>query len=965
MRKTQHESRMIKFDTAANGAVPFWFWNGNQQEAEISRQLQLASEAGLRGMVIHARRGNRTEYLSERWLALVAHACKEARRLGLEIWLYDEEGFPSGTVGNRLQRDNPYYQQKHLRFGYMTCAEALSEHGLVAAFDAAALERVDPCEMRPDQPVLVFLLRRTARYVDTLKRETAERFIRMTHEPYFAALQPFFGNPITCVYTDDLNSNLDRGPSLAYTERLPQIFEARMGYPFLENLPKLVENVPDCERVRLDYRRVVMDLFLNEFVEPMHEWAEQHGVLFTGHLSGDEGEIEKAAHAFGAAMPFYEHEHIPGIDDFLCSSPDGAYLDHLRNPQNHSLTILVKQASSVGNQLKAGRCGCECLTFLGWGASVRGQSALLNVELALGVNLFTHHDFSYATGGVAKDDCPPSYFFQQPYWASYRHVLDATAHSAQLLQRGRYDADLLVLHPISSCWAVMDGDQLSIREPFEVRTPSMWPRARAFEESLAAISHELLKMQVGFEYGDEWLLEKHGRMDGSGLMVGTMTYQAVLIPMVCNLQQSTVRLLEAFQAAGGRLLAIDPDPNCMVDGDLPGRRVFGERLQPETLGSVEALQSCGLTPSIELITARRDAFVVHSRVLRGGKEHYVLNASTQPQVVSWRGDFMVYDPATTCCVEEDAAPWCLPPQQGLHLLSEQPEGVPAVPKAETLFAAEVAGGYRAIPAASWRVITDQPNLMLIDWCKRASGAFAFHKRKAAEEACEALRTIDVDIPDPSRVKALVCEPHAAGGITLNGKALAEPTGSHPASQDLICHDVSGLLVAGKNTLSLPGQSAGNLFEPFYLAGNVGVGLEATENGMMPVFQDANPGLGNLVTRGYPFYWGRVVYTACVMLTGGASFSRLDCGEVDGVLKVKVNGSDAGVRYAPPYRFFIADKLTPGENRLELELSNTAQNLFGPHRHLLRDATDACDRYGTGDGSYYLARFGISGPVVLC
>ena len=56
---------MLCFDTRVHGAVPFWFWNGDQQEDELTRQLELAADGGFRGMAIHARRGNQTEVKKE------------------------------------------------------------------------------------------------------------------------------------------------------------------------------------------------------------------------------------------------------------------------------------------------------------------------------------------------------------------------------------------------------------------------------------------------------------------------------------------------------------------------------------------------------------------------------------------------------------------------------------------------------------------------------------------------------------------------------------------------------------------------------------------------------------------------------------------------------------------------------------------------------------------------------------
>ena len=74
------------------GVYPFWFWNGDQSEDEIARQVGLFAQTGCRGVVLHARTGNKTPYLSGRWLALFRHACACCSAHGLKVWIYDEEG---------------------------------------------------------------------------------------------------------------------------------------------------------------------------------------------------------------------------------------------------------------------------------------------------------------------------------------------------------------------------------------------------------------------------------------------------------------------------------------------------------------------------------------------------------------------------------------------------------------------------------------------------------------------------------------------------------------------------------------------------------------------------------------------------------------------------------------------------------------------------------------------------------
>ena len=100
------------------GVYPFWFWNGVQEESRIAEQLEAMKAGGCRGVVLHSREGNRIPYLSERWFELVLHSCDCAKRLGLTIWLYDEDGYPSGNAGMQVQKLRPDLRQKQMLFAY-------------------------------------------------------------------------------------------------------------------------------------------------------------------------------------------------------------------------------------------------------------------------------------------------------------------------------------------------------------------------------------------------------------------------------------------------------------------------------------------------------------------------------------------------------------------------------------------------------------------------------------------------------------------------------------------------------------------------------------------------------------------------------------------------------------------------------------------------------------------------------
>jgi hypothetical protein len=73
---------------------------------------------------------------------------------------------------------------------------------------------------------------------------------------------------------------------------------------------------------------------------------------------------------------------------------------------------------------------------------------------------------------------------------------------------------------------------------------------------------------------------------------------------------------------------------------------------------------------------------------------------------------------------------------------------------------------------------------------------------------------------------------------------------------------------------------------------------------------------------------------------------LDAGAVDEIAELWLNGRSAGVRIAPPYVWEITALARPGENTIELDVTNTAQARWS-------------DDFSRGD-----AVSGLLGPVKL-
>lgn len=84
----------------------FWMWNGRLDVPTLISQLDDMHAHGLRSVCIHPfptnfRRGifeshMEPDYLTSEYLDVFAKVVKRARELGMDAWLYDEGGWPSG-----------------------------------------------------------------------------------------------------------------------------------------------------------------------------------------------------------------------------------------------------------------------------------------------------------------------------------------------------------------------------------------------------------------------------------------------------------------------------------------------------------------------------------------------------------------------------------------------------------------------------------------------------------------------------------------------------------------------------------------------------------------------------------------------------------------------------------------------------------------------------------------------------
>ena len=174
----------IKENSISYGSIPFWSWNDKLKSAELKKQIKNMKELNMNGFFMHARCGLETEYMSSAWFNAIKTCVKEAKKLGMQAWAYDENGWPSGFAGGKLLKDSDNFAL-YLKHEFSDKFPENSDNILAvyAVKGSGKPQKVDfPVDFA--EKYLTVRCFSDSSYVDTLRDDITEKFIKETHERY-------------------------------------------------------------------------------------------------------------------------------------------------------------------------------------------------------------------------------------------------------------------------------------------------------------------------------------------------------------------------------------------------------------------------------------------------------------------------------------------------------------------------------------------------------------------------------------------------------------------------------------------------------------------------------------------------------------------------------------------------------------------------------------------------------------
>lgn len=926
--------------------LAFWAWNGDMNDNDVISQINGFHEQGFGGFFIHARAGLTISYMGEAWMHACEIAIKTAEHLNLDVWLYDEDGWPSGFAGGKVNALGLDYHIKKLHIKEGQCPSIPSEN-IIARYQKVGNQLQYTTESGHIDVTIYYSS--DAHYVDLLNPNVTDAFIKFTHEKYLSRFKPYFGSVIKGIFTDEPQVH---GGGIAFSFEIEEAFNKFYCEDYRTQLHMLFNEDTVGDEYRQKYFQTINRLFKANYIQKLAQWCEHNKISFTGHFSAEDGLIDQSA-CNGGVMSMYPLMHVPGID-FLGR--------RLPSP------ILLKQVSSIKNQYQKPLIISETFGCSGWNTTFAQFSWLWGYQAAHGINLACLHLSAFSIKGIRKRDYPAFFSYQEPWFEEFHHLTKWMNELNAILSDGKKKVDVAVLNPISSVSSKkhLSNEQQIIASQYRILIES------------------LITNQIEFDIIDENLFLEQGKVENGKVCLGYSSYSIWIVPYLPTLNQELLKYMTDFIEQSGKLVFINNTP-----GNIPKEpfllnntcvtlmnrtdihRKYFEKIEFDR--PIYFMNGKDYKPvdGIALTCIDRDTtelvYLLNKSTIESKHMVGVFHRKSSVKIINTSGDEIrtlksqIYKNKTYFDLS-------IQPMESVLIQFED--------EAQVEVQGLLQNRYQLKPI-DVKLLND--NVYTIDRCRFAFNHETLSQSMPVIEAADAIyQKIDTlrkgaqvtieyafMITDNINNVKVNLEDEGAISILLNGQSIEMHNAGYFIDKAIHTYDIQSVIKKGINTLSViynvpyieksykvdeVYETERNRFfypveiENVYITGDFDVNcingsihesthylLEDTE------FELGNltpkKGLMDLTPQGLWFYRGVVEYRFSYVSNSTLKSIQIEFENPNmTIAKVFINGADAGSIFLSPYQLDISQYIQPGLNHIIVRVYGSNRNCLGPHHH---------------------------------
>jgi hypothetical protein len=947
------------------GTVPFFVLNDDVTKEEIERNMRELKENGCGGVIYHPRPGLITEYLSQKWFELFKHAVNVGKKIAMNVWIYDENSYPSGFAGGHVPAQMPESYNEGMGLNPSDATQIPADYKkyfiILKKENEKYVDVISAIEKEIGKKGEYIFFEKTFKeksgwsggysYVDLLHKGVTEKFLDITIPGYKKAVGNEFGKIVQGVFTDEPEINTPGG--IRWTRDLFEVFQNQCGYDLKTNLPLLYKEIGDWKKVRYDYTRTILTLFIERWSIPASEYYKRLGLRFTGHY-WEHGWPQMRLGPDNMAM--YAYHDVPAIDLLFNQFDEvtsGAQFGNIRS---------VKELASVANQFGRTRKLSETYGGAGWEVTFKDLKRLGDWEYVLGVNIMNQHLHFFSIAGTRKYDYPPSFSYHNPWFKSYSYLNKYYDRLSVALSSGKQINKILILEPTTTAW--MYDSYLR-----KQRDSLFYKLGDSFQKFVTALE----KKQVEYDLGSEDIITKHGKASKEGFTIGERIYSLVVIPpMTENLDKPTFELLKQYTANGGKIVAhsvpsrINGELNNEVVEFFKSKKVIhAEELSSDLIyyngkNIFENVKGGNLYHHRRQLEDGQIVFLVNSSLDNAVSGSMVLEGSDAIMLNAFTGKYFDYD--ETKDGKNIRLDFKMSPAESilLYVSNKKLEGYKKIIK------------HDVVPVATTQKISsslEKENVLPIDFCdlqvngKTFTGMHTYNANQqafiehgfaegdpwdqkvqyktnildknhfAAGTGFTAIYHFTIKEKfDYSNIKAVVERP-GLWTVSINGNEVKNEKGKWWLDRSFGVYQIGKWINTGENiiTVKCSPMSVHAEIEPVYILGNFSV--QPADKGWVINAPKNNFTIGSWKEQGYPFYsWG-ASYKKEFNIEQKSFYYEIGLGNWKGTCaEVFINGKAAGTIVLPTDRIDVTKMIKKGKNEVEIKIIGSLKNLLGPHHN---------------------------------
>lgn len=321
--------------------MPFWRIDGGLPADQVKAEMAAAKMGNFGGVTTcpetekpFDKSKNESEYLSEEYFNRYRVILETARELDMKVIVYDDDDYPSGMAGGKMEELFPQYTLKRLdknetEFKGPGIYKTTVPEGVLmsaVAMNTETMERIELGKLIKDGnlewnapagnwKVMFFNMVADGNHhrsllVDFMDTTALRHWINLTYDEYYKRFSEYYGNIIQKTFFDDVGFfRYER----AWTGAFNQKFRELNGFDPEPYYPALWYDIgSETEAIRVAFFKTRAELLSEGLPRMVGDWATKHGIKNTGHPPGNYDPQPVDMH--GDIFKFYKYSLIPTAD---------------------------------------------------------------------------------------------------------------------------------------------------------------------------------------------------------------------------------------------------------------------------------------------------------------------------------------------------------------------------------------------------------------------------------------------------------------------------------------------------------------------------------------------------------------------------------------------------------------------------------------------------------------------------